>query len=85
MNFWSPVNKLQKVLYIEIIESSFLFHRRKEWLCYSGSINFIKPSSEGDVLTAEAMTISEGRTFVLCRVIVRKEDNEIALFSGLAY
>ncbi len=49
------------------------------------SINFIKPSSEGDVLTAEEMTISEGRTFVLCRVIVRKEDNEIALFSGLAY
>jgi len=49
------------------------------------SINFIKPSSEGDVLTAEATTISEGRTFALCGVTVRKADKEIAMFSGLAY
>jgi acyl-CoA thioesterase len=49
------------------------------------SINFIKPSIEGDVLTAEAMTISEGKTFVLCRITVRKGDKEVALFSGLAY
>ena len=49
------------------------------------SINFIKPSSEGDVLTAEAITISEGKTFALCKVTVTKENKEIALFSGLAY
>ena len=49
------------------------------------SINFIKPSSEGDVLTAEAITISEGRTFALCRVTVKKGDKDVALFSGLAY
>ena len=49
------------------------------------SINFLKPSSEGDVLTAEAITISEGKTFVLCRITVRKENKEVALFSGLAY
>lgn len=49
------------------------------------SINFLKPTSEGDVLTAEAITISEGRTFALCRVTVRKGDKEVALFSGLAY
>jgi acyl-CoA thioesterase len=49
------------------------------------SINFIKPSSEGDVLTAEATTISEGKTFALCKVTVRKGDKEVALFSGLAY
>lgn len=49
------------------------------------NINFIKPTSEGDVLTAEATTISEGRTFALCRVTVRKGDKEVALFSGLAY
>jgi acyl-CoA thioesterase len=49
------------------------------------NINFIKPSSEGDVLTAEATTISEGRTFALCKVTVRKRDKEVALFSGLAY
>jgi acyl-CoA thioesterase len=49
------------------------------------SINFIKLSSEGDVLTAEATTISEGRTFALCRVTIRKGDKDVALFSGLAY
>jgi acyl-CoA thioesterase len=49
------------------------------------SINFIKPSSEGDVLTVEAETISEGRTFALCNVVVRKENKEVAVFSGLAY
>jgi len=49
------------------------------------NINFIKPSSEGDVLTAEATTISEGRTFALYKVTVRKGDKEVALFSGLAY
>ena len=49
------------------------------------SINFIKPSTEGDVLTAEAKTISEGKTFALCRITIRKEDKEVALFSGLAY
>ena len=49
------------------------------------SINFIKPTSEGDVLTAEAMTVSEGRTFTLCRVTVRKGHKEVALFLGLAY
>ena len=49
------------------------------------SINFIRPSSEGDVLTAEAITVSEGKTFALCSVTVRKENKEVALFSGLAY
>ena len=49
------------------------------------SINFIKPTSEGDILIAEAMTVSEGRTFALCRVTVRKGDKEVALFLGLAY
>jgi acyl-CoA thioesterase len=49
------------------------------------SINFIKPSSEGDVLTAEATTISEGKTFALCKITVRKGDKEVALFTGLAY
>jgi acyl-CoA thioesterase len=49
------------------------------------SINFIRPSLEGDVLTAEAITVSEGKTFALCSVAVRKENKEVALFSGLAY
>ena len=49
------------------------------------SINFLRPSSEGDVLTAEAITVSEGKTFVLCNITVRKESKTVALFSGLAY
>jgi acyl-CoA thioesterase len=49
------------------------------------SINYLKPSSEGDVLTAEAENVSEGKTFILCNVTVKKENKTIATFSGLAY
>ena len=49
------------------------------------SINFLKPSTEGDVLTAEATRISEGKTTGLYQVTVRKEDKTLALFTGLAY
>jgi len=49
------------------------------------SINFLKPSAEGDVLTAEATRISEGKTTGLYQVTVRKEDKTVALFTGLAY
>ncbi len=49
------------------------------------SINFMKPSSEGDVLVAEAVKISEGRTFGLYNITVCNEDKIVAVFSGLAY
>lgn len=49
------------------------------------SINFIKPSSEGDVLMAEATRVSDGKTFTLYNVTVSKENKVLALFSGLAY
>ena len=49
------------------------------------SINFLKPSSEDDVLTAEASKVSEGKTFALYNITVSKEDKLVALFSGLAY
>jgi acyl-CoA thioesterase len=49
------------------------------------SINFLKPSVEGDTLTAEAVKVSEGRTFGLYNITVRKEDKVVAVFSGLAY
>ena len=49
------------------------------------SINYLKPSSEGDTLTAEASKVSEGRTFALYNITVTKEDKLVALFSGLAY
>jgi acyl-CoA thioesterase len=49
------------------------------------NINFLKPSVEGDMLTAEAMRVSDGKTMGLYQVTVRKEDKTIALFTGLAF
>jgi acyl-CoA thioesterase len=49
------------------------------------SINYLKPSAEGDVLTAEASKVSEGKTFALYSIPVSKEGKLVALFSGLAY
>jgi acyl-CoA thioesterase len=49
------------------------------------SINFLKPSVEGDVLTAEASRISDGKTMGLYQVTVRKENKTVALFTGLAF
>jgi acyl-CoA thioesterase len=49
------------------------------------NINFLKPSTEGDVLIAEATRVSEGKTTGLYQVTVRKDDRTIALFTGLAY
>lgn len=49
------------------------------------SINFLKPSAEGDTLIAEAVKVSEGKTFGLYNITVRKEDKIVAVFSGLAY
>jgi acyl-CoA thioesterase len=49
------------------------------------SINFLKPSVEGDMLTAEAIRISDGKTTGLYHVTVRNIDKTVALFSGLAF
>jgi acyl-CoA thioesterase len=49
------------------------------------SINYLKPSTEGDTLTAEARLVSESRTFALCSISVTKEGKPVALFTGLAY
>jgi len=49
------------------------------------SINFLKSSSEGDVLAAEATKVSEGKTFALYNITVSREETLVALFSGLAY
>ena len=49
------------------------------------SINYLKPSGEGDPLIAEASVVSESKTFSLCSINVTKEDKPIALFTGLAY
>jgi acyl-CoA thioesterase len=49
------------------------------------SINFLKPSVEGDTLTAEAVRGSDGKTMGLYHVTVKKEDKTIAFFLGLAF
>jgi acyl-CoA thioesterase len=48
-------------------------------------INFLRPAFEGDILTAEAVRTSEGKTFGLYQVTVRNEEKLFAIFSGLAY
>jgi acyl-CoA thioesterase len=49
------------------------------------SMNYLRPTSIGDILTAEATTVSDGKTLVLCRVTIKKKDKDVAFFSGLAY
>jgi acyl-CoA thioesterase len=49
------------------------------------TINFLKPSVEGDVLTAEATRVSDGKTMGLYQVTVRNQDKTIAYFTGLAF
>ena len=49
------------------------------------SINYLRPTSEGDVLIAEATTVSDGKTLALCSVLVKKDEKDVAMFSGLAY
>jgi acyl-CoA thioesterase len=48
-------------------------------------IKFLKPTVEGDILTAEAAKVSEGKTTGLYHVMVRKEEKIVAVFSGLAF
>ena len=47
--------------------------------------NYFRPTSEGDKSTAEATTVSDGKTLALCSVTIKKEKKQISLFSGLAY
>ncbi len=49
------------------------------------SINYLKPSAEGDELVAEAQRISEGKTTGLYHVTIRKGEKPVAFFSGVCY
>lgn len=49
------------------------------------NINFLKPSVEGDTLTAEAVRMSDGKTTGLYHVTVKNQDKTVAFFSGLAF
>lgn len=49
------------------------------------SINFLRPSVEGDTLTAEATRVSDGKTTGLYNVTVKNMDKTVAYFTGLAF
>lgn len=50
------------------------------------SINFIKPVHVGDVLTAEAKELHNGKSTGLYHVSIRNQkDHEVAVFKGLCY
>ena len=49
------------------------------------SINYLRPSTEGDLLTAEAVKISESKTLCMYTITVRKEEKILSVFQGLAY
>ncbi len=49
------------------------------------SINFLRPSVEGDTLMAEATRVSDGKTMGLYQVTVRNQEKTVAIFSGLAF
>jgi acyl-CoA thioesterase len=49
------------------------------------SINFLKPSVEGDTLTAEATRVSDGKTMGLYNVTFCSQSKQVAVFSGLAF
>jgi len=58
----------------------------KKSCCNSSKHKFFKPSCEGDILTVEAIRISESRKIGLYHIkITDKENKLIALFSGTAY
>jgi acyl-CoA thioesterase len=49
------------------------------------NINFLRPTVEGDVLTAEATRISDGKTTGLYNVTVKSGEKTVAFFTGVAY
>ena len=57
----------------------------KQAVAVQVSINYLRPTVEGDVLTAVANTVSDGKSLALCSVEIKKEEKDVGLFSGLAY
>ncbi|XHH08786.1 MAG: hydroxyphenylacetyl-CoA thioesterase PaaI [Candidatus Bathyarchaeia archaeon] len=49
------------------------------------SINFLRPTVEGDDLIAEATRVSDGKTTGLYNVTVKCGEKTVAFFSGLAF
>ena len=49
------------------------------------SINYLRPSVEGDILVAEENRVSDGKTMGLYQVTVKNGEKLVASFSGLAF
>jgi len=54
-------------------------------VAFTGQHKLLKPSVEGDLLTAEAVRISDGKSTGIYQVTVLKDDKPVALFTGLAF
>jgi acyl-CoA thioesterase len=72
-----------------LADSAFAFacnNRNVLSVALDTSINFVKPVSVGDVLTAEAKEIHNGRSTGLYHISITNQKNqEVALFKGLCY
>jgi acyl-CoA thioesterase len=72
-----------------LADSAFAFacnNRNNLSVALDTSINFIKPVHIGDVLTAEAREIHNGRSTGLYQITISNQNNhEVALFKGLCF
>ena len=72
-----------------LADSAFAFacnNRNNLSVALDTSINFIKPVHVGDVLTAEATEIHNGRSTGLYHIsIINQNDHAVALFKGLCF
>ncbi len=70
-------------------DSAFAFacnNRNTLSVALDTSINFLKPIHVGDVLTAEAKELHNGRSTGLYHITITNQDNqEVAIFKGLCY
>jgi len=72
-----------------LADSAFAFacnNRNVLSVALDTAINFTKPVHVGDMLTAEAKEIHNGRTTGLYHIsIINQNDHEVAFFKGLCY
>ena len=72
-----------------LADSAFAFacnNRNNLSVALDTSINFIKPVHVGDILTAEAIEIHNGRSTGLYHIsITNQNENSVALFKGLCF
>ena len=72
-----------------LADSAFAFacnNRNVLSVALDTSINFIKPVHTGDVLTAEARELHNGKSTGLYQItITNQKDHEVAVFKGLCY